>query len=475
MLVTRGANICPNIQNWQADASCLPFRADYFGPFLVIATEFNLLRNQKIKEGVLMHNNHECEEIAGQSFRLINRQKRSKEVIYIPFDAIINLDDEIAQTKNTLFVGTGSECFDYAARTPSARAGHVASTYILTDGRCVLMLPHHHDDTARIVLPPAMVPETHNYDTAFRLSVNAHLMPLYSKAIRVQMYPDGIGVTIDMACQPNIKQVESIREYYDMTDRTVFVAEIKYNGLLIAKATAWHDFYGLIRMFPTSKCNRQSLSNEEANNLVYIEIKNRTGKVVLSGDYVDLKAAVKDNQNILPGADLRSAYLSSACLEDDNIFQMDPVIVDRFLVGLPGINLQGADLSGADLSNANLFNANLEGANMQGAKLQGAILCYANLKGANMQDANLCRVNLRRSNMSGAEMGGADLGLARMDEAMVSGTNLSNAKLIGTNMTGVNLEDANIIITFTESISNLTRVAVQSNHDSLSSCSDDLF
>lgn len=80
-----------------------------------------------------------------------------------------------------------------------------------------------------------------------------------------------------------------------------------------------------------------------------IEIKDRNGKVLWSGNLETLRGADLSWANLI-GADLRGANLSGADLSE--------------------ANLSGADLSGADLSWANLSWANLSEANLRGAKLE---------------------------------------------------------------------------------------------------------
>jgi len=184
----------------------------------------------------------EYQVVSGRQFSLINKVSGIKEDVYIPFDAAGNLNNEIAQCGNTLFIGTGPKCYEFAAKTQCARRGNIGSAYILNDGRCVLLRPHHHDNTARIILPRVLVPETYDYDREFIVCVNAHLMPLYTRAIRVQMLPDGIGVTVDMVRAPNDQQLQSIQEYYESTCMKVFVAEIQYNTRMIGRIRTWLEF-----------------------------------------------------------------------------------------------------------------------------------------------------------------------------------------------------------------------------------------
>ena len=213
-------------------------------------TENNNMHNEEAQ--VEMHNNiTEYEVVSGRRFSLTNKETGDREDVFIPFDLHINLNNRIAETANVLYVGTGKECFEFAVQRKLAHKGNLASAYILGDGRCVLMRPHTHDNTARIVLPRAMVPDTHIYDKEFVLRVNAHLMPLYARAIRVQMYPNGIGVSVDMLMPPNLEQLQSIREYYESTTGDVFVAEMRYNLKMIGRVRGWDEFHEYITVQQT--------------------------------------------------------------------------------------------------------------------------------------------------------------------------------------------------------------------------------
>jgi len=88
-----------------------------------------------------------------------------------------------------------------------------------------------------------------------------------------------------------------------------------------------------------------------------IEIKNRQGEIIITGEYESVKDACEKKRAYLHGAYLRGADLSEAYL-------------------------RGADLRGADLSEAYLRGADLRGANLHGANLHGAYLGGAYLGGA---------------------------------------------------------------------------------------------
>jgi len=198
------------------------------------------------------------EPVTGRTFQLRKKSNRNgepvreKEDVLIPFNSVGDLNERIINAYHKKLVGTATECFDYINKTPSARnlKDGVSSAYILNDGRCVLLRPHTHDVTAREVLLMTLPPEPYEPDSAFSLQINAILMPLYTRAIRVQMLADGIGITIDMIHPPNDKQIESIKEYYLLTTRERFVAEVKWNSELILKVRRdFEDFVDLVKHF----------------------------------------------------------------------------------------------------------------------------------------------------------------------------------------------------------------------------------
>ena len=79
-----------------------------------------------------------------------------------------------------------------------------------------------------------------------------------------------------------------------------------------------------------------------------VEIKNRAGEIIITGEYESVKDACEKKKANLYGANLYGADLYGA--------------------NLLGANLHGADLLGADLLGADLLGANLHGANLYGVK-----------------------------------------------------------------------------------------------------------
>lgn len=201
--------------------------------------------------------NPEYEEATGRNFNLINKQTGIKEDVLVPFNSDRDYNQDIAGSSHMMFIGTPTECFEFIKKNPSASQGKITSAYILTDGRCVIIYPHHHDQVARTILPKNLVPETHDYDRDFVGKVDSTMMPSYTGAVRVQMLPDGIGVMADMTRPPVEKQMDAIREYYSLTNGDTFVAEIRYNGQLIAWLQSWPDLARCINNFKKGSFNSE--------------------------------------------------------------------------------------------------------------------------------------------------------------------------------------------------------------------------
>jgi hypothetical protein len=107
---------------------------------------------------------------------------------------------------------------------------------------------------------------------------------------------------------------------------------------------------------------------------------------------------------------------------------------------LPGLNLReaylaGADLRGADLREADLERSNLEGAFLREADLSGADLELTNLGGAYLKEANLRGADLNGADLRGAYLSGADLGGAYLRGVDLRGVDLREADLREVNLT----------------------------------------
>jgi hypothetical protein len=114
------------------------------------------------------------------------------------------------------------------------------SLYVGPSGDVFLLQPHQHNETARRVL------RTVHPDLPLNL-VKGHLAGGYSHTDltrvsgiqRIQIYPDGMGVTIEMSRPPNRAQLDAIRDTYSMTPMERFVAEINLDGKNVAHLTSF--------------------------------------------------------------------------------------------------------------------------------------------------------------------------------------------------------------------------------------------
>ncbi|MFH1744053.1 MAG: pentapeptide repeat-containing protein [bacterium] len=126
-------------------------------------------------------------------------------------------------------------------------------------------------------------------------------------------------------------------------------------------------------------------------------------------------------QSVLSEADLQSADLRFARLEETY---------------LGDTNLAGADLQGANLQEASMPRANLEGADLLGAILRKVYLGHASL-----QRASLFAADLRNANLSAAVLQQSDLREANLQKAYLEGVNLQGADLQDANLSGASLRN----------------------------------
>jgi hypothetical protein len=183
--------------------------------------------------------------IEGHKFNLQRKGiKGSTDEIIIPFNSVPNMDEQIKDSYYKKVVGTPEDCFSAIKKNPSLAAARdsISSAFILRDGICVLNIPHTHDETARSILPNYMLPETHEPNKAFGMSINSDHMPLYARALRAQFRPTGLGVTIDMLVPPTEEQINAIRDYYNLTSKEYFVAEIKWDRELLGRIVSLDNF-----------------------------------------------------------------------------------------------------------------------------------------------------------------------------------------------------------------------------------------
>jgi hypothetical protein len=112
---------------------------------------------------------------------------------------------------------------------------------------------------------------------------------------------------------------------------------------------------------------------------------------------------------VLPGAELKGAYLAEALFDHANLLSAD----------LSWTNLYQARLDHALLSSARLTGANLMGASLIGTRLANANLCHANLRNAYLVGASLRGADLSKANLFGARLDPNTLKGAILDDTIM--------------------------------------------------------
>lgn len=180
-----------------------------------------------------------------------------------------------------------------------------------------------------------------------------------------------------------------------------------------------------------------------------IEIRNRRGEIIISGEYDSIKSAAEANEHELMYANLSNADLGNACLSGADMQNADLCGTDLTGAYLDYASLEGADLHEAFLeyaclSRADLDNANLSGADMSNVCLSDAKLPYANLSGAIQPNCDLSRSDLRGVNLSGADLSGAHFTQCNLTGADLTNTNMNGADLTWANLFEADLQGADL-------------------------------
>jgi hypothetical protein len=139
------------------------------------------------------------------------------------------------------------------------------SLYLGPSGDFFLLQPHTHDDTARSVLR-SVHPELPAVKDRRLKKGGGYTHTDLTKASgiqRIQIYRDGMGVTIDMENPPNHTQLSAIRDAYMMTPMQTFVAEITMGGKLLAHLTKFDQLRAFVNNFDPASPDSTRITNPD--------------------------------------------------------------------------------------------------------------------------------------------------------------------------------------------------------------------
>ena len=126
------------------------------------------------------------------------------------------------------------------------------SLYLSPDGEYFLIPSHSHDEVSRKVLRsinPELPACKENCKYQKGGGYTHSDLTQVTGIQRVQIYNDGMGITIEMSNPPNIKQLNAIRDAYEMTSQDRFVAEINYDGKLIKHLKSFKELVSFVNNF----------------------------------------------------------------------------------------------------------------------------------------------------------------------------------------------------------------------------------
>lgn len=148
-----------------------------------------------------------------------------------------------------LFEGTPAAAWDYIQQNPhSAQQKNLTSVWIDKLGEIYVMRPHSHTVSAytaiRENLPAGYIT---NKDTLPQSLITwRDLTRLSGGIMRAQLYPVGIGCSVEMHHLPNEAQLQSIGECLELTQGTLFVGELYDQGRLIGRVTRFAVLLSLV-------------------------------------------------------------------------------------------------------------------------------------------------------------------------------------------------------------------------------------
>ena len=128
----------------------------------------------------------------------------------------------------------------FSTQMPGMNMKGFDSLYVGPSGDVFMLTPHQHNETARSVLRAVHPDLPANLVQGRVAGGYSHTDLTRASGIqRIQIYRDGMGVTVEMANPPNRRQLDAIRDAYMMTPMDRFVAEINLNGETLAHLTSF--------------------------------------------------------------------------------------------------------------------------------------------------------------------------------------------------------------------------------------------
>jgi len=142
------------------------------------------------------------------------------------------------------FAGDAGELF--RTQRPGLNSKRLDSLYVGPSGNILMLDPHQHNETARKVLRTVHPDLPTNLVKGRLAGGYKHTdLTLASAIQRIQIYDDGMGVTVEMCRPPNRLQLGSVRDVYVRTPMGRFVAEINVAGTTIG----WFTSFGELAEF----------------------------------------------------------------------------------------------------------------------------------------------------------------------------------------------------------------------------------
>ncbi len=135
----------------------------------------------------------------------------------------------------------------FTAHNPGQNMRGFDSLYVGSSGNVFMLDPHRHDETARRVLRTVHPELPEILTKGQKAGGYTHTDLIQASGVqRIQIYSDGMGVTVEMSRPPNHDQLRTIRDIYSMTPMERFVAEINVDGKLLTHLTTFPQLVNFV-------------------------------------------------------------------------------------------------------------------------------------------------------------------------------------------------------------------------------------